>query len=332
MEPATIHTGHLYSIDVNTSSRSGYVGEFIYENGLSIVSEPAMPLLLSPNGSDLMSSGSIYSIAWHTDESIENVLLEYSTDNGDTWEVIDTVANTGSFDWLVPAVGSTECLVRVSDSLDPSVNDTSDAVFEIAPYETVYFADANLKAAVEAALGIGNPNTNDMLSLTNLVANRLGITDLTGLEYAENLSVAYLHANEISNIELITELSNLTYLHLSSNHIESLPDISSWTRLRYLYLNNNTISDITPLTSPEITTLINLYIYDNELLPIEAYTDYIPAIRANNPNLANFKYDYGCEPMLAGDMNLDCAVNLVDLSIMASDWSRCTHVYQELCP
>ena len=42
--------------------------------------------------------------------------------------------------------------------------------------------------------------------------------------------------------------------------------------------------------------------------------------------------DYPCEPMLIGDLNNDCAVNLADLAIMASDWLRCTNIYQELCP
>jgi hypothetical protein len=34
--------------------------------------------------------------------------------------------------------------------------------------DPVYFPDANLKAAVESALGISNPTPTDMLSLTSL--------------------------------------------------------------------------------------------------------------------------------------------------------------------
>ena len=54
--------------------------------------------------------------------------------------------------------------------------------------DPVYFADANLKAAVESELGISNPTPTDMLLLSTLDANMCGITDLTGIEYATNLT------------------------------------------------------------------------------------------------------------------------------------------------
>ena len=53
----------------------------------------------------------------------------------------------------------------------------------------MYFADANLKAAVEAELGITDPNASDMLGLTYLDAHDLGIVDLNGIQYATNLQV-----------------------------------------------------------------------------------------------------------------------------------------------
>jgi len=52
--------------------------------------------------------------------------------------------------------------------------------------DPVYFVDANLKACVEAALGITDPTPTDMLALGSLTCQNRGITDLTGLEYATN--------------------------------------------------------------------------------------------------------------------------------------------------
>jgi predicted phosphodiesterase len=94
----------------------------------------AKPLiLLSPNGGEDIPAGSVFSITWRTYESttIENILLEYSTENGQNWNYINVVANTGSYDWIVPLVDSDQCLVRVTDFNNPTVSDTSYKAFLI---------------------------------------------------------------------------------------------------------------------------------------------------------------------------------------------------------
>ena len=53
-------------------------------------------------------------------------------------------------------------------------------VISITSAQPVYFADSNLKAAVETKLGVTNPTQADMLNLTYLSAFSQGITDLTG--------------------------------------------------------------------------------------------------------------------------------------------------------
>ncbi len=90
--------------------------------------------------------------------------------------------------------------------------------------DPVYFADANLKAAVEAGLGISDPTAEDMLNLTYLDAGQRSITDLTGLEYAVNLSTLLLQNNRLTNLPLeIGNLSHLNYLYLSNNQLTSIP-------------------------------------------------------------------------------------------------------------
>ena len=61
--------------------------------------------------------------------------------------------------------------------------------------DPVYFADANLKAAVEEQLRMGDPTAEDMLLLTFLNAQSRGIVDLTGLWHATNLTLAIISAN-----------------------------------------------------------------------------------------------------------------------------------------
>jgi hypothetical protein len=81
--------------------------------------------------------------------------------------------------------------------------------------DPAYFADPNLKTAVEETLGVSDPTPTDMLALTSLYAVSKGIVDLTGLEYATNLTDLWLSSNQISNISALSGLTNLTRLTLS---------------------------------------------------------------------------------------------------------------------
>ena len=60
-----------------------------------------------------------------------SVILEYSINDGIDWMPISTVSNTDSYDWLIPPVDSTECLVQISDASNKALCDTSDDSFTI---------------------------------------------------------------------------------------------------------------------------------------------------------------------------------------------------------
>ena len=100
--------------------------------------------LLSPNGGECLLAGTNYSIEWETMGVISDVLIEYSTNSGSSWTEVDpcNTGNTGTYNWLVPNVTSGLCGVRISDAGDPSVFDTSDAVFTIRECQTIA-ADLN---------------------------------------------------------------------------------------------------------------------------------------------------------------------------------------------
>jgi hypothetical protein len=87
----------------------------------------------SPNGGESLVAETTYNITWYTTGTIDNVKLEYSTNNGTTWtEIIaSTPAADLSYTWTVPNEPSNQCLVRISDAANSSTSDTSDAVFTI---------------------------------------------------------------------------------------------------------------------------------------------------------------------------------------------------------
>jgi len=100
----------------------------------------------------------------------------------------------------------------------------------LAQYEgetAVYFPDANLKQAVVDALraqGIitTDPTPSEMLELSSLSASGKGIIDLTGLEYATNLTWLDLWNNQITSVAPLASLTNLRELHADGNQITNV--------------------------------------------------------------------------------------------------------------
>ncbi|AQT70046.1 Ser-Thr-rich glycosyl-phosphatidyl-inositol-anchored membrane family protein [Anaerohalosphaera lusitana] len=103
--------------------------------------QPAYPILTSPNGGQEFYTGTTRTVYWNTEGTIPTILVEYSSDNGNTWNAVDppNTGNTGSYRWQVPHEVSDECLIRVSDSDNLSASDVSDAPFAIvASYPNVW--------------------------------------------------------------------------------------------------------------------------------------------------------------------------------------------------
>lgn len=91
--------------------------------------------ILSPNGGEVYNVGSRISLGWNYN-SQNLVTIEVSTDNGSNWTILanNISGNQWAYNW-VPTLShvSTTCLFRVTDNINPSIFDVSDAVFEIQP-------------------------------------------------------------------------------------------------------------------------------------------------------------------------------------------------------
>ena len=135
----------------------------------------------------------------------------------------------------------------------------------------VTIPDANLRAAIEAALGkaSGTPITaNEMEALTTLTAQDAGISDLTGLESATNLTRLWLGRNNITDISALAGLNNLTELVLGGNNITDISALAGLNNLTYLGLSNNNVRDISALVG--LTNLTYLWLGGNNITDISA--------------------------------------------------------------
>ena len=127
---------------------------------------------------------------------------------------------------------------------------------ERLPGGLVHIPDPNLRAAIAESLGT-NPNApitvEEMERLRELDGRNRGIQDLTGLQFATNVTFLRLPDNEISDLSPIAGLINVRDLRLNNNRIS---DISPYRGLRNLTstsFRDNMVSDLSPIAG-----LINL--------------------------------------------------------------------------
>ncbi len=77
---------------------------------------PLSVTLLSPNGGEVVSSGSTWEIGWGAPSQAVKFKLQYSTDNGATWKTIGTNLSGMTYKWTVPPLQNNKktCRVKVT--------------------------------------------------------------------------------------------------------------------------------------------------------------------------------------------------------------------------
>ena len=171
------------------------------------------------------------------------------------------------------------------------------ATFNAVAGSPVNLPDPLLRAVIEKTLNkvSGEPISEaEMATLTYTEPKSwsVGISDLTGLEFAINLTHLDLSDNSISDISSLANLTKLTHLSLRGDSVSDISPLAGLTNLEWLVLNNNTISDISDVgglisltvlalgnnaisdISPlaELTNLMWVYLEDNNIKDISPLT------------------------------------------------------------
>ncbi len=162
--------------------------------------------------------------------------------------------------------------------------------------EVVHFSDKNFEKAIRETLNkpAGNITVADMNRINKIEAEGYMIKDISGIEYARNLTYLDLGTNEIKDISRLTGLAKLRVLHLPLNQISDISALKELTRLEIVDLASNQISDIRALKDlPEVfmlnlnlnkisdinalsglTKLTDLHIYGNQISDISALSNF----------------------------------------------------------
>ncbi len=125
---------------------------------------------------------------------------------------------------------------------------------ERIPGAGVYIPDANLRAAIEEALGKAADEVTtveDMETLTELKAEKKEINDLTGLQFAKNLEVLKIGGNPISDLSSLATLKALKELDINWTQLSDLSPLAGLVNLQHLeaWSKDNTVSNLSPLAN-----------------------------------------------------------------------------------
>lgn len=155
--------------------------------------------------------------------------------------------------------------------------------------EIVNIKDSKLKAELLTydTNKDGELSKSEMESIMELELESKGITDLSGLENAVNLTNLSLSNNNISNISALSNLTKLQFLYLSNCNITDITALTNITNLYSLNLSHNNIEDISALSNiSKIIKLETLYLNDNKI------TDITPIAQLSNLDILDLSNNY----------------------------------------
>ncbi len=139
------------------------------------------PVLISPNGYEILTAGTQHLIQWSTSCSATPVTLHFSADGGQTWSTIaSATSNSGSLLWTVPNTSTTTALIRIAFADQPLLQDYSNNFFTIL--------------STAASISLSQPNGGEQwqVGLTYAVTWQSVNVSTVSITYTTNNGITWL--------------------------------------------------------------------------------------------------------------------------------------------
>ena len=181
------------------------------------------------------------------------------------------------------------------------------------PDDVVYIPDPNLRKVLSKIFvkSKDQPITIQEMQGLESLENRLvgqGIKDLTGLEYAINLTELNFEENQVSDLSPLAGLTKLRFLVAKLNPILDLSPLAGLTELEYIVIHARGITDISALAGKE--KLRYVLIWEAPIKDMSLF--------ANLPNIERIDL---CGAGISEIPSLENAPNLKDLYLLDNDIS-----------
>jgi Leucine-rich repeat (LRR) protein len=188
-----------------------------------------------------------------------------------------TITNSGRSLVVTPAPGQTgNDIITLTVTDDTGLSTNAHLLVAVIPAQAISIPDPNLRSAVRNALSkpSGALSNVDMLLLNQLSASYNNVSNISGLEWASNLTTLTLSGNFITNLAPLRGLSGLSSLSLDLNLVSDISPLVTLTNLGTLQLNNNLLTNIISLQSLFALNLLNLNANDiADISPLAGLTN-----------------------------------------------------------
>ena len=236
--------------------------------------EITAPVVFTTTGAAVgaLALASIPDQPWAVDTAITDLTLPAATGGDGSYTYALTPAITiygldlsgsvisGTPDRPTPRIGRVFTWT-VTDGAGAEASQTFTVTITAPASKVVSIPDAKLLAEIEDDLSKSSGDTitaGDMATLTTADWDNENIVNLTGLEFAINLTELRMAQNRIVDVSPLAGLTSLTRLFLDDNSIVDVSPLAGQTSLTLLSLDGNSIVDLSPLTGLTSLTVLDL--------------------------------------------------------------------------
>ncbi|MFC1490616.1 PQQ-binding-like beta-propeller repeat protein [Candidatus Latescibacterota bacterium] len=196
----------------NSSVSESSIGAFSIQSNEFIT-------ITSPKFGDRWTAQSTKEITWEFN-GILYVKIEYSTDNGATWQTIiaSTSAATGSYGWSVPDIEKNQCFVRITDTANSVNTDDSDRFEIIKPELTITHTPVTTAQENDTITFSAVISSEDSVESVTLFYDKTGIRNFSehevsmvstdGMTYSTTLDVGIFTAHGLEYYILAKDVNN----------------------------------------------------------------------------------------------------------------------------
>ncbi len=122
----------FYDCFIKITTNSGKATQI--SKKFTIVNETNKIQITTPNGGELIESGSRYNIKWNSNGLKSDLFkILFSSNNGRTWDRLESrVLNTNEYFWKTPTIESEDCKIKIVAVENENIYDISEQVFTIS--------------------------------------------------------------------------------------------------------------------------------------------------------------------------------------------------------